>query len=283
MHPDKRYIPANILPTVNRGQLGVVVLAFLAVVSLSIAAATIRTPVTTPGSGGGGSGGSANGSSGPPPLVPRGIDVPVFGQELEDATRNDTGGNETGTPPADAGNEDGGGVEVLAPNVPTTPLVLLAVVLVVGAVVALRNRGGDTPNPDGPSEPEPEPDDQETVGDIGQTAGEAATRITDTDATPENAIYNAWYEMTRHLDVGDPTTTTPGQFERAARDAGMDPSDVADLTTQFESVRYGDESLSDDRTDRAVSALRRIEAEYADGTEQTEWLNDTDGTEGEDG
>lgn len=267
----------------NRRQVSVVVLSVLAVVTLSIAAATIQTPVTTPGSNGGGSSGT-NATGNQPPRFQFGIDVPVLGLGSKHSVGNESRNETAAKPPNESGNAaGGGGSELLSPSVPTALIALFAVVLVVGAVIALRNRGDEREESDESRESEAESDDQGAVANIGQTAGEAATRITETDATPENAIYRAWYEMTRHLDIADPATTTPGQFESAAHDAGMNPSDVADLTTQFESVRYGDESLSDDRTDRAVSALRRIEAEYANGTEQTEWLDDADGTEGEDG
>jgi len=268
---------------VNRRQVSVVVLSILAVVALSIAASTIQTPVTTPGTNGGGSSGT-NATGNQPPRFQFGIDVPVLGLDSKNAVENKSPNGSTAGPPNESGSAGGGGgAELLTPSVPMALVALLAVILVGGTVVALRNRGEDSEESDESREPEPDADDRSAVTDIGQTAGEAATRITETDTTPENAIYRAWYEMTRHLDIADPATTTPGQFESAAHDAGMNPSDVADLTTQFESVRYGNESLSDDRTDRAVSALRRIEAEYADGTERTEWLDDADGTEGADG
>lgn len=264
----------------NSAQLKVVLLALLTVVSLSIAAATIQTSVTTPGSGGEGGSGSANATGEQPPRFQVDVNVPVFGLEAEEATRNKSGGNATAEPVDESGNAGGGGSELLSPNVPTAIFVLLAVVLIIGAVVVLRNRDGDSAESDESNEPKPEPDQREATANVGQAAGKAATRITDTDATPENAIYNAWYDMTQHLEIANPATTTPGQFASAARDAGMRPSDVTELTAQFESVRYGGASLSDDRIDRAVSALRRIEDEY---TERSEIEGTEEATAGDDG
>ncbi|MFD1597698.1 DUF4129 domain-containing protein [Halobellus rarus] len=76
-------------------------------------------------------------------------------------------------------------------------------------------------------------------------------------------MYRAWVEMTAHLDLDRPQSSTPGEFAAAAVDAGMDPDDVDELTRLFEAVRYGDERVTDARADRAVAALRRIESAYA--------------------
>jgi len=70
--------------------------------------------------------------------------------------------------------------------------------------------------------------------------------------------------MTAALDVADPETATPGEFADAARTAGLDPDAVADLTTVFEAVRYGDEPAAN-HEDRALAALRRIERDAGVG------------------
>ena len=68
--------------------------------------------------------------------------------------------------------------------------------------------------------------------------------------------------MTAALDVDSPGTTTPREFQRTAVEAGMDRSDVAELTELFESVRYGGLEPTDERERRAVETLRRIESDY---------------------
>ncbi|WP_439025784.1 DUF4129 domain-containing protein [Haloarchaeobius sp. DT45] len=96
---------------------------------------------------------------------------------------------------------------------------------------------------------------------IATAAGRAADRIEST-ADVDNEIYRAWVEMTRHLPVDHPETSTPREFERAAVEAGISPDDVHELTDLFETVRYGHEEATPEREDRAVEALRRLEAYY---------------------
>ncbi|RJS95802.1 DUF4129 domain-containing protein, partial [Halococcus sp. IIIV-5B] len=98
----------------------------------------------------------------------------------------------------------------------------------------------------------------------GRAAGRAADRI-EHDAGLENGVYRAWREMTDHLDVARPESSTPGEFARAATEAGMRGRDVDELTDLFTRVRYGDERVTDERERRATSALRRIEETYAEG------------------
>lgn len=146
----------------------------------------------------------------------------------------------------------------------STPSLVLAVILgiaLVGAVILLVVGTGDDREepPEGEDEEPPAPD----LGALGSAAGTAADRI-EADADTDNAVYRAWVEMTGHLDVGHPGTSTPGEFADAAVDAGMDPDDVAELTAIFEAVRYGDAAVTEDREARAVAALRRVEEGYAE-------------------
>jgi hypothetical protein len=107
--------------------------------------------------------------------------------------------------------------------------------------------------------------DEEDVntGALGRAAGRAADRI-ETGTGADNEVYRAWVEMTRHLDVDHPESSTAAEFAAAAVDAGLDPDDVDELTRQFEAVRYGGDEPTTERERRAIEALRRIEAEYAD-------------------
>lgn len=98
---------------------------------------------------------------------------------------------------------------------------------------------------------------------VGEAAGRAATRLVEgADAT--NAVYRAWREMTEALEVSNPESTTPAEFERAAIAAGMARDDVHELTRLFEEVRYGDAPVSVSRERRARRALEHIESTYAD-------------------
>ena len=160
-----------------------------------------------------------------------------------------------------AGGQAGGvaGSELLF-SPPTVLLGLLAVVVLLGAV-AFRATGDDEPVE---RDPVPEPaseSDDETLGALGSVAGDAADRIA-ADADVENEVYRAWREMTDHLDVANPETSTPAEFATAASDAGMAREHVDELTDLFRSVRYGGAEATEDREQRALAALRAIEASY---------------------
>jgi hypothetical protein len=129
-------------------------------------------------------------------------------------------------------------------------VVVLAALGLVVAASASDDRSVDVTPPD------PDEDDAPAVG---AAAGRAADRIASEDeADVSNAVYAAWHEMATAVEVRDPATATPGEFAAAAREAGVDPDAVDDLTAVFEAVRYGDESASD-HADAARGALRRIE------------------------
>jgi hypothetical protein len=113
---------------------------------------------------------------------------------------------------------------------------------------------------------EVEEDDEETdaaVGDVAATAGAAADRI-ETAADVDNEVFRAWQEMTDHLEIPHPESSTTGEFAQAAIEAGMNRDDVLDLKGLFDEVRYGTADPSTDREERAVAVLRRIEDAYGD-------------------
>ncbi len=149
---------------------------------------------------------------------------------------------------------------------PVALLAIAAVVVLVGLVVA-RQVGGDEPVFDvlgGDGETAPERDAAPEA--LGTIAGETADRIESrADPPVENEVYRAWREMTRHLEVAFPETSTPAEFADAAVEAGMDREDVEELTALFRDVRYGGAEATADREERAVAVLRRIEETYADG------------------
>jgi hypothetical protein len=177
-------------------------------------------------------------------------------------------------PSAGGGAEgaEGGSGAVVPTNVPVFVYILVGagLLLLFTFMISTREDVVIDRVPDVFEESEEEEEDEADTGALGRAAGRAADRI-ETGTGVENEVYRAWVEMTRHLDVDHPHSSTPAEFASAAVDAGIDPADVDELTTQFEAVRYGGESATEDRERRAVDALRRIEREYADddGGEQT--------------
>ena len=172
------------------------------------------------------------------------------------------------TPMAPGGSGGGSAMEGTS-NAPLTDPPLLAITGLAGLVLLVgvaavwfgRDGGESDPEMDQPSADEPA-GSESTVG-IGNAAGRAADRI-DERGEAGNEIYRAWEEMTDHLDVANPGSSTPREFARAAADAGMERGDVDELTDLFRTVRYGGRRVTDDRESRAVNALRNIEREYAE-------------------
>lgn len=154
------------------------------------------------------------------------------------------------------GGDVGGAAD--AATSPPTLIVLLVIVLAALFLLFVRGSGDDSPPPD-----PPDPETDESLGDVAAAAGQAADRI-EADADVENVVYRAWRDMTGHLDIDDPRTTTPAEFAAAARDAGMAPGHVDTLTDVFREVRYGGEPVTEERERRALDALRDIEATYGE-------------------
>jgi hypothetical protein len=155
-------------------------------------------------------------------------------------------------------------------SAPTLLLYVLLFVALAGSALLLVLSTGDESDPGGGSAGEDTPTD---VAAVAEAAGEAADRIEAgedgaAEAGLDNDVYRAWAEMTRHLDVENPAASTPAEFADAAVAAGMDRDDVADLTRVFEEVRYGHAEPTPALEERAVGALRRIEAAYGDGTDE---------------
>lgn len=162
----------------------------------------------------------------------------------------------------DGGEDDADG-ESQPVSVPSIVLIVLLVVTLVGLLAALYiGQTGEEDDP--PQEPADEPADGPAK--LATVAGQTADDI-EKQAAVENAVYRAWAEMTAELSVADPETMTPGQFARAAIDAGMDPDDVDELTSLFEEVRYGNAPVTEQREQEAIETLRRIEQAYGGDSE----------------
>lgn len=156
-----------------------------------------------------------------------------------------------------AGTDDFASTAVNSP--PAAVLVVLGVAVLVAAAVLVR---ATDDAPAAATEPPVDPEPTAAATAVGRAAGRAADRI-EADAEVDNAVFRAWREMTDGLDLPR-ETSTPGEFADAAVAAGMARDDVRELTTLFEDVRYGGERADDEREQRALAALRRIEDAYGE-------------------
>lgn len=72
---------------------------------------------------------------------------------------------------------------------------------------------------------------------------------------PSNDVERAWFALVRPF--GDDETKTPREYATDAVASGADPDAVSRLTANFEAVRYGDEPVTGDRSNRAWNDLNR--------------------------
>ncbi|WP_276256680.1 DUF4129 domain-containing protein [Halomontanus rarus] len=137
--------------------------------------------------------------------------------------------------------------------------VLIGGALVTAVAVLYRTAGEDeiaVVQEDGDDDEDPELDE------FAEAAGRAADRIENRNVDVDNAVYEAWVEMTELLDVERPETYAPEEFAEEAIGLGMDAPDVTELTRLFNEVRYGDRDAAK-REDRALEVLRNIESAYS--------------------
>jgi hypothetical protein len=163
--------------------------------------------------------------------------------------------------PLGGGGGDGGGPDSGPTDQPSLPSVLLLLALVAalfGVVLAYLRTA-----PDGDDRTGTDENEGVDTAAVGEAAGRAADRM-ERDESADNEVYRAWREMTGLLDIPDPETSTPGDFEAAAVEAGMGRDDVRELTRLFEDVRYGNADPSVARERRAIDVFRRIEARYTE-------------------
>lgn len=150
---------------------------------------------------------------------------------------------------------------------PAVPPSLLAVVfggVIVASAFALYSMTGEDETFE-PVEDEDVPDDPDAA-DFARAAGRAADRIEEANMPVDNAVYRAWLEMTRMLDIENPDTAAPRDFAELAVEVGLAEDDVWELTELFNEVRYGGKD-PENRGERALEILRTIERTYEE-TEQ---------------
>jgi hypothetical protein len=174
---------------------------------------------------------------------------------------------------ATGGSNGGGGLNLgnaLATNTggptapPASPVLVAGVfgVVVIGGIALLVVTTGEEET----FEPtEEEPTEVETAA-FAEAAGRAADRINETNVSVDNAVYEAWLEMTTLLRMDNHASTAPRDFADAAVNAGLDRGDVEELTQLFNEVRYGDKDV-ETREERALEILRNIEQTYEESTD----------------
>ncbi len=81
--------------------------------------------------------------------------------------------------------------------------------------------------------------------------------VLDTDS--KNDVYLSWSGMIDRAGVEDIRTKTPKEIAESAKEAGLDPSAVDELTDVFEEVRYRDAEPTAEQERRAKRAFERIE------------------------
>lgn len=156
-------------------------------------------------------------------------------------------------------------IESAGQNSPLPPeliggLLILAVVLLpLVAFFGLRSRRREDE-----SELEGDVAPEEPLSGVARVAGQAADRIEGSVGDVDNEVFRAWKRMTQYVDVPEPKSSTPAEFARAAREAGMAEEDVELLTDLFRAIRYGGEEPTTDNEQQAIEALREIEAAYGE-------------------
>ncbi|WP_459195111.1 DUF4129 domain-containing protein [Halosimplex sp. J119] len=99
--------------------------------------------------------------------------------------------------------------------------------------------------------------------DDGSSSGPPTPPVEPTyDPPADNAVVRAWRGLTERIDGVD-DTTTPGETASAALDRGYPTEAVEGITGQFETVRYGRESPTEEQQRRADRLADRIDADGA--------------------
>ena len=163
--------------------------------------------------------------------------------------------------PVGEGGGGDGGDGTTVPGGPSLTLLVLVLASLVGLLLFYRYAANPTTDEDERLEAEQAVHAIDATDALGRAAGRAANQIEHTSL--ENAVYEAWHEMTSAIDVSNPETRTPAEFATAAARAGMASDDVETLTALFQDVRYGPAPVTEERVQQARETLRRIERTYS--------------------
>lgn len=215
------------MPSRRPSRAGLAVLAAVALLALSAAAATFDAvdrpapDVTAPGADPDVSGGSA----------PNGSGSDAAGSLPDLASPFDWRTDSTGGPDA------GDGLAV--------PVALALLVVCAVAIVAFLTGSDHDAAPDR---------EREEAAAIAAPTPERPRWPTDAG---ENAVYRSWRRLADRLDA--PPTESPAEIAAAARDRGLDRRAVGELTATFREVRYGGYPATPEREARATDAADRLE------------------------
>ena len=78
---------------------------------------------------------------------------------------------------------------------------------------------------------------------------------------PENALYQAWWEMVQKADVSQASTKSPGEIASIAIESGLDPKTVTELTRLFQTVRYSQSPVTKDTEHQAQNLLEQVRSQ----------------------
>lgn len=233
----------------NREQLGIVLIAGLAVATLSVSAPTYAGIVAES---------SENVGSG----------SAVFSEDvtLEDSP-NPQDRDLSGSPflemlyetVAPAGESENTSNETAAPRGDTS---LLPIAIAIGSLLCIGIAGtiGWYWRLRRNSEYETSPFDSQSSEDravADRSKRETLDRLDIEELS--NDVYRSWYEFATAIDSQERKSLTPRELAEVALDAGFDQSAVMELTELFESVRYGTTSLTPETERRAREALEGLD------------------------
>lgn len=76
-----------------------------------------------------------------------------------------------------------------------------------------------------------------------------------------NEVYRAWYQIARRVDTNRRRSATPRELARYAVEEGLDPNAVETVTELFETIRYGNAAVTDEDERQAREAIDRLSLE----------------------
>lgn len=235
----------------NREQLGIIIVAGLAVVTLSVATPTYAGIVEKPPANAGA--GSAVFSedvqlADSPNPQDRDLSGSPFLEVLYD-TLNPSG---EGEDISDEPGASGGGTSLLPVALAVGALVCVGIVATIAWFWRLRRSEGGGGSPF-------ETRSDETETGVDRPDRETLARLDIDDLT--NDVYRSWYELMEDVDLQRRDASTPRELARRAVEDGLDRSAVTELTELFEAVRYGTASPTPELERRARQALTQLDGE----------------------
>lgn len=136
------------------------------------------------------------------------------------------------------------------------PLLVGAVVLVVVLVIVAVVVGRREDDEEGPESAAPVATDEGRVDPVG-TGGGSMGRTAIGSVPADNDVYRTWLALVDAANA-DVRRDSPAEVADRAVDAGVDEGAVREITSLFESVRYGSRATTESTERRARSARERL-------------------------